>query len=132
MPKVSISSTVDPLADIELNGNHLYKKGTGESESAALVPIITSECTDLVPYVPPDPIKSNIAPNFWPHLVIQMPSAGEISTRALNNLIIDLPIYTCKSLYNSPVPTMIALYTILPSPIWNVLFPKLLRYLSLL
>jgi len=121
------------LADIELNGNHLYKKGTGELESAT--PIITSECTALVPYVPPDPIKDNIpstVPNFWPHLVIQMPSAGEISTRALNSLIVDLPIYTCKSLYNSPVPTMIALYTILPSPIWNVLFPKLLRYLSLL
>jgi hypothetical protein len=138
VPTISVS-VKEPKknGDVELDGTLLYGEKCKELEPATPCSMIESECTDLVPYVPPDPTKIKLDPvipshSYWPQLIIQMPSATEIGGRILNNIIIDLPMYTCKSLYNSPIPTAIALYTILPGPIWNVLFPRLLRYLTLL
>jgi hypothetical protein len=120
-PKVVYGPEAIELNDGTLYGNEV--KGEGPDPE----PTDGSECTALVPYVP----SAKTSYNLWPHLIVQMPSAAEIGTRALTTLVIDLPIYTAKSLYASPIPTLIALYAILPAPVWQVLFPRLLRFVSI-
>jgi hypothetical protein len=67
--------------------------------------------------------------SYIPHVSVHMPSSSEIATRAVTTLIIDLPIFTVKQLYSSPIPTIIALYAMLPTEVWKVLGPRLLRML---
>ncbi len=105
-PSLTFTADKNPPADkeIELIGRSL--DNTAEEPK---------KCTSLIPY--------------HPHLSINVPTLGEIGARALTATIIDLPVYTVKSLYASPVPTMIALYAVLPYPVWQIVGPRLLYLL---
>lgn len=52
-----------------------------------------------------------------PTVSLKFPSASEIGCRVLTSVAVDVPMYTIKCLYNSPVPTAIALYMVLPTEV---------------
>lgn len=118
MPSIRVS--LDPIKkepekkekEIELIGKSLFP----ESSDPEKEPAVKEPSTALIPY--------------QPHIALHIPTLAEIGSRALTSIIIDLPIFVIKNLYKSPVPTMIALYAILPAPVWQMIFPRLLSYLK--
>lgn len=60
--------------------------------------------------------ESSLVP-FLPTVSLKFPSASEIGCRVLTSVAVDVPMYTIKCLYNSPVPTAIALYMVLPTEV---------------
>ena len=67
-----------------------------------------------------------------PRLSIHLPTPGEIGARALTTLVIDLPLYTLHHLHAAPIPTIIALYAVLPATVWAAILPRLFRLLPTL
>ncbi len=67
--------------------------------------------------------------SYIPNIQVKMPSVSDISSRILMSMIIDLPLYTLKCFSIAPIPTIIALYAILPPEIWYTIAPKLFYYL---
>lgn len=70
--------------------------------------------------------------NYFPLIKIHIPTVSEIGTQAISTLIIDVPIYTMRYLYSAPIPTVIALYAILPAKVWIMILPRLFRLLPAL
>jgi hypothetical protein len=115
-PKLTLEHADQPSKEIELIGRPLFPDKNDD-----LVQSIISD----------DPEKSThtaIIP-YHPRLSIHTPTLGEISSRALTTVIIDIPFYTVKSMYTSPIPTIIALYAVLPAPVWQAMVPNILYYL---
>ena len=140
-PRVSVSleeresQDAGRVREVELIGRPLGSRNiekavgeVGEVGDAGEASESSETSTGLIP----GPPVQKPSTYLWPHLVVNMPSAAEIGTRALTTLVVELPAFTAKSLYASPVPTLIVLYAILPSPVWKVLFPRLLRYAALM
>ena len=70
--------------------------------------------TALIPYVP---------------IKIQMPTAYDVSAKIITTVVVEVPLFVIKNLYNSPLPTAVALYAVLPTEVWMVVGPRVLYYL---
>jgi hypothetical protein len=72
------------------------------------------DSTALIPYVP---------------ITIKMPTAYDVSAKIITTVIVEVPVFVIKNLYNSPIPTAVALYTILPTEVWMIVGPRILYFL---
>jgi hypothetical protein len=63
--------------------------------------------------------------NDYFSLSLQLPTMTDIFCRTGILVVYDIPLYTMKSFYSSPIFTLVALYGLLPSEIWMIIFPKL-------
>jgi hypothetical protein len=73
-----------------------------------------NKCTALIPYIP---------------IQITMPTAYDVSVKIISTTVVEIPLYIIKSLYNSPIPTAVALYAVLPADVWMIVGPRILYYL---
>lgn len=114
LPDVSISlgNKTPPLTEIELPGKPLYD--TDKNVDDTLIPA-----------------HETFSDKWQPHLVIEPPTFNHIVGKAATSLVIDLPLYTLKSLYNNPYATILFLYLSIPAPVLKILFPKLIKYMLL-
>ena len=62
-------------------------------------------------------------------LSIKMPTAYDVSTKIITTVIVEVPVFVIKNLYNSPIPTAVALYALLPTEVWIVVGPRVLYFL---
>jgi hypothetical protein len=95
-----------------------FKKNIPENEielQASIDKRLQKEpCTDIVPFIP---------------ITIKMPTAYDVSAKIITTAVIEVPIFVFKNLYNSPIPTAVALYAVLPTEVWIVVGPRILYYL---
>ncbi len=123
-PLITDKSSKEEYIDIS---NELYNEEFIENLQTALIPYhknLSSEKqlgenaqTALIPY-------------YRPYISLHFPTITEIGARILTMIIMDLPLYAIKSLYTSPIPTTIALYTVLPNPIWKLTTPMIATILQ--
>ena len=65
----------------------------------------------------------------FPYISIHKPSMMEVGSKFVTIVIVDFPIFIMKSMYKAPIPTLITLYTVLPTPVWKILITKVPYYL---
>jgi len=73
-----------------------------------------SECKELVSYIP---------------INIEMPTPYDVIIKIITTTAVEVPLFVLKNLYNSPIPTTVALYALLPTEVWMVIGPRVLYYL---
>lgn len=69
--------------------------------------------------------NTNLYTNDYFSLSLQFPTMTDILCRTGVLVVYDIPLYTMKSFYSSPIFTLVALYGLLPTEIWMIVFPKL-------
>lgn len=105
MPKVSFGES---LEEIELNGRSLYPEPIEQPPEEKV-------------------IVAQVSSPWKPH--VRFPTLPEIGGRAATALVYHVPLYTLKCFYNAPLPTLVALFYVLPPEVFSLLAPKLFYYL---
>jgi hypothetical protein len=120
LEKWEVVNTEDPCDGFE---KLIETEGTNNALVLHQKNIEAIEMTDRVDKKVVQPVRT------MPRLMITLPSTREIGIRVLNTLVIDLPWYTIKSMVAAPMPTLLALFAILPPSIWKILAPQIFKYL---